>query len=103
MATQCDPSILNVAGKYLNVLRRNGVRFESAWLFGSVAKNQLEVDSDIDIAVVMQDVVEKFFKEVELMKYRRKIDSRIEPHILTTGEVDSPFGQEVMKTGIRIA
>ena len=103
MAAQCDPSILNVAKKYLNVLREHGVRFESAWLFGSAAKNQLEVDSDIDIAVVMHDVVEKFFKEIELMKYRRKIDSRIEPHILTAGEVDSPFGREVIKSGIRIA
>jgi predicted nucleotidyltransferase len=103
VAAQCDPIVLNVAKRYLNVLRAHGVRFESAWLFGSVVKNRFESDSDIDIAVVMQDVVEKFFKEVELMKYRREVDLRIEPHILTAGEVDSPFGREVMKSSIRIA
>ncbi len=103
MVAECDPIVLNVAKKYLTILRRHGVVFESAWLFGSFAENRFHSDSDIDIVVVMRDIVEKFFKEVELMKYRREVDWRIEPHILTGSEVDSPFGREVMKSGIRIA
>ena len=103
MVAECDTIVLNVAKTYLSVLRRHGVVFESAWLFGSFAENRFHPDSDIDIALVMRDIVDKFFKEVELMKYRREVDWRIEPHVLTAGEVDSPFGREVMKSGIRIA
>ena len=91
-----------IARKYIDVLRKNGVQFESAWLFGSLTKSRPSPDSDIDIAVIMPDVVDRFFKEVELVKYRRKIDTRIEPHILTVDESDWPFGREVMRTGIKI-
>ena len=66
--------ILDIAKEYLAVLRENNVQFESAWLFGSFATKHFDQDSDIDIALVMPDVADKFFKDVELMKYRRKID-----------------------------
>jgi len=103
MASSVDPTILDIAKRYLNALRENNVQFESAWLFGSWAKGQSTTDSDIDIAIVMKDVAVKFFKEVELTKYRRKIDSRIEPHILTLDEMDSSFSLEIMKTGLKVA
>ena len=95
--------ILKIAKEYLEFLRENNVQFESAWLFGSFVTKHFDQDSDIDIALVMPDVADKFFKEVELMKYRRKIDLRIEPHILPTGELDLPFGREIINTGIKIA
>lgn len=97
-----DQSVLNIAKEYLRVLGEHDIHFESAWLFGSSVGNQLTEDSDTDIALVMKDVAGKFFKEVELMKYRRMIDYRIEPHILTADEFDSPFGLVLMRTGVRI-
>lgn len=103
MAATVDQSVLTIAEEYIQVLRKNDVHFESAWLFGSAAGEKFTDDSDIDIALVMRDVASRFFKELELMKYRRKIDSRIEPHILPAAELDSPFGFEVMRTGIKIA
>jgi predicted nucleotidyltransferase len=103
MASEIDPTIIDIARRYANVLRENNVPFESVWLFGSAVKNQNAPDSDIDIAIVMKDVAVKFFKEVELMKYRRKIDSRIEPHILTLDEMDSSFSLEIMRTGLKVA
>jgi len=103
MATVLDQTVLDTAREYLKTLRQNGVQFESAWLFGSFARGHGDENSDIDIALVMKDVPARFFKEVELVKYRRKIDSRIEPHILASDELDSPFGAEIVRTGIKLA
>jgi len=102
VATVIDQTIIDTAREYLRILRENNVQFESAWLFGSCARNQFDEDSDIDIALVMRDVAVKFFKEVELMKYRRRVDSRIEPHVIPADELDSPFAQEIMLKGMRI-
>ena len=66
-------------------------------------QNRSLEDSDIDIALVMRNVAVKFFKEVELMKYRRPIDSRAEPHVIPIEELNLPFYQEIEKTGVRLA
>jgi predicted nucleotidyltransferase len=103
MASTVDPSVIDIARAYIKVLRENNIQFESAWLFGSAVRNQATDDSDIDIALVMRNVEAKILKEAELMKFRRRIDSRIEPHILITDDLDSPFSVGVMETGIKIA
>ena len=101
MAETLDQNILKTIHAYLNVLRSHQMQFESAWLFGSFAENQAFEDSDIDIAMVMPEVENKFFKELELTKYRRGIDTRIEPHIINAYDLDTPFYEEVTK-GIKI-
>lgn len=103
MVARVDPNILNIAKEYINVLREHSVRFESAWLFGSFISGACTDDSDIDIALVMKDVANKFFKEVELVKYRRKIDFRIEPHILGGAPLDVAFHRKLTNTAIKIA
>jgi len=50
------------------------------YLFGSFAKGNTHSDSDIDIAVVLPDYDNFLEMQLALMKIRRKIDSRIEPH-----------------------
>lgn len=50
------------------------------FLFGSFAKGTSHTDSDIDIAVVLNDYDNYLEMQWTLMKIRRKIDSRIEPH-----------------------
>ena len=103
MAETLDRNILKTINAYLNVLRSHQMQFESAWLFGSFAENKAFEDSDIDIALVMPDVKKKFYTEVELTRYRRQIDSRIEPHIINAVDLDSPFYREVISRGIKIA
>ena len=49
-------------------------------LFGSYVKETNHNDSDIDIAVILKDFDNFFNIQFELMRLRRKIDSRIEPH-----------------------
>ncbi|MBE7560662.1 hypothetical protein HS125_17680 [bacterium] len=45
----------------------------------------------------------RFLHEVELVKYRRGIDTRIEPHIYTAEELDSPYGPDIKQRGVRLA
>ena len=101
MAQELDQEILRKVKAYLSILEQHGLHYESAWLFGSFAQNRAVEDSDIDIAVVMPDVQDKFFKELELTKYRREVDTRIEPHIINAYDLDTPFYKEVTK-GIEI-
>jgi len=97
-----DPIALKSARLYLKALRQDDVRFDSAWLFGSFVNGRFTEDSDIDIALVMKDVRDKFMQEVELTKYRRQIDLRIEPHIIASSELDTLFSQEILRTGIQL-
>jgi predicted nucleotidyltransferase len=79
------------------------VSFESVWLFGSGAVGRETPDSDIDVGVIMREAPKRFEIELELMKTRRSVDLRIEPHVLTVEEWESPFyGQAIRKTGIRV-
>ena len=80
---------------------------EAIILFGSYAKGTNHEDSDIDIAIVMDDFKNDIFdEELNLMKYRRGIDYRIEPHIIRIEDykkVSTPFIKEVIDTGIKVA
>ena len=80
---------------------------EAVILFGSYAKGTEHEDSDIDIAIVIDEFKENIIaEEVEFMKYRRGIDYRIEPHIIRVKdykERSTPFIEEVIKTGIKVA
>ena len=68
-------------------------------------RGKYDNDSDIDIAVVTNsfsgDIVEDTFT---LMKLRRQVDTRIEPHPFLPSEFTekNPMAREIMQTGIRI-
>jgi uncharacterized protein len=70
-------------------------------LFGSYAKGNFNDDSDIDIAVVFKDYGSLIDMQLELMRLRRKIDSRIEPHPFRESEfeISNPIVDEILKYG----
>lgn len=102
MAVESNQSPLEVAKKYVELLHSKKIAFEAVLLFGSAVNGGFNEDSDIDIAVVMQDVPNRFFMELDLARYRHEIDLRIEPHILTVEEAESPFWFDLSKS-IRLA
>ncbi len=51
-----------------------------AILFGSFAKGTNHEDSDIEIAIVVNNAFDIIYAQIDLMKLRRKIDLRIEPN-----------------------
>ncbi|MGB9720036.1 MAG: nucleotidyltransferase domain-containing protein [bacterium] len=98
--------ILKIVKSYLNILQENRIRIIRAYLFGSYAKNKFTKDSDIDLAIVSQDFKGDVIEDnLRLMRLRRSIDLRIEPHAFTPKEfsIHNPFVREILKTAKRIA
>jgi predicted nucleotidyltransferase len=80
-------------------------KLHSVYVYGSYAKGDNDEDSDIDIAIIAEDFTGDLVDDTyNLMRLRRSFDNRIEPHPFSVDEfnVDNPFANEVMKTGIRI-
>lgn len=70
-------------------------------LFGSYARNTAREESDIDVAVVVEQFPQDVLSaEAELFRLRRQIDSRIEPILFEIGQQDpSGFFQEILQSG----
>lgn len=101
-----ERGIGEIIAKYINEIYKH-YEIEAIILFGSYAKGTNTEDSDIDIAVIFKnfngDILDE---ELNLMRLRRKIDTRIEPHIIKLEdykEVSNPFVKEVINTGIKVA
>jgi predicted nucleotidyltransferase len=94
---------LSIAQKYAVVLKEN-YSYIRIILFGSYAKGNYNDDSDIDIAVVFKDYSNLIDRQLELMRLRRKIDSRIEPHPFRESEFElsNPIVNEIIKYGQEI-
>lgn len=92
-----------IAEKYIESIRSK-YTISQAFLFGSYAKGTFHDDSDIDIAVVVENVDDIIDAQIDMMKLRRKIDLRIEPHPIMKNDFDinDPLSFEVLKYGIAI-
>ncbi|MBU2542895.1 nucleotidyltransferase domain-containing protein [Patescibacteria group bacterium] len=95
---------IKIVKKYAKELKKNNFSFSQIFLFGSYAKGSYKKDSDIDVAVV-SDQVKKFNNIFLLRRMRRQIDTRIEPHAFTIADfknLSDPLVYEIKKTGIKI-
>lgn len=91
---------LNIAKDYAGLIKGK-FNPKQIILFGSFAKGNFHEDSDIDIAVVFYDYDDSVDMQLELMRLRRKIDSRIEPHPFKEKDfnVSDPIVNEILKYG----
>jgi len=99
-----DIEIENTIKKYIEEISKH-YKIDNIILFGSYANGTNKENSDIDIAVVSGDIINKFDDMAVLMKLRRKIDLRIEPHPIKTEEFnknETLFIDEIKKTGIEL-
>ena len=98
--------IMEIVQKYVKKICEN-YKVYAIILFGSYAKGTELEDSDIDIAIITDDIKNDIFdEELNLMKLRRNIDTRIEPHLIRIEDyknAETPFIQEVIDTGIKVA
>ncbi len=94
---------LSIAKKYADAVKAN-YNYSRMILFGSYAKGNYNDDSDIDIAVIFKDYSSITDMQLELMRLRRKIDSRIEPHPFRESEFDlsNPIVNEIIRFGQEI-
>ncbi len=97
--------VYRIINFYLTNLRKNRVYPRKVYIFGSFVKNKFTENSDIDLAIVSNrfkgDIIED---NLMLMRLRREIDLRIEPHAFTIKEfnINNPIVGEIIKTGKRI-
>ena len=90
--------VIKVVEKFAEAVK-NKYDYKNLILFGSFAKGTGTENSDIDIAVVFSDYSDSINMQLELMRLRRNIDSRIEPHPFK--EIDfnytNPIVNEILK------
>lgn len=100
-----DSRIMESIKKYIEKISQY-YRIEAIILFGSYAKGTENEDSDIDIAIISSDFSDIIEDGAKLIGLTWKIDTRIEPHPITTEDyqkVSNPFVREVVNTGIKVA
>jgi predicted nucleotidyltransferase len=66
---------------YVDFIIKEKPQIKMVYLFGSCAKKEQHSASDVDLAVIFENVADTFETQVELMKMRRNFDTRIEPHV----------------------
>ena len=98
-----DKAIIETANHYISQIPQE-LKVKKAFLFGSYAKGYEREDSDIDIAVVLENMTDFFAVQMLLFRLRRKIDLRIEPHPIAEDDFNevNPFAYEIQKTGIEL-
>ena len=98
----------NIIGKvkdYGALLRKSNfpMTIEKIYLFGSYARGNPNIDSDIDVALIVKKWEGDYFEVMPMLwKIRRDVDVRIEPHVIIPQEDYAGFLNEIQKTGILI-
>ncbi|HOT77413.1 MAG TPA: nucleotidyltransferase domain-containing protein [Candidatus Wallbacteria bacterium] len=97
--------ILKIVEKYAELLKEN-MDVKGVYLFGSFVRGGFDEDSDIDVAVVSDEFNSDLVDDtLKLMRLRRKVDNRIEPHpfLLKDFNENNPFVKELMSNNIKVA
>lgn len=103
MAQVIDTDIISNISKFIDRLNKEAFRIDAIYLYGSYAKGEPHKWSDIDIAIVSQDVPEDNFDEtVRLSVIASQIDSRIELVLFRPDDFidEDPLVWEIKKDGI---
>jgi len=83
--------VLKIIKEFVAVLRENGISVRDIYLFGSYATGRFTEESDIDLAVFLdQEEIDSFQEDLKLMRLRRKVDLRIEPHSFARTDLVTP-------------
>ncbi len=94
---------IRIATKYADQIK---MQYKNAdvFLFGSYIKGNYHEESDIDIAIVLNDFDNILNIQLELMRLRRSIDSRIEPHPIRYSDFNrsNPLANEILTYGLFI-
>lgn len=95
--------------KYAELLKEKSIAFKNIYLFGSQATGKAHENSDIDIAVIMNNLPKgknNMERKIDLRKLTRNVDTRIEPVLLEERDLNkkepSIMGYEVLKHGILV-
>lgn len=94
--------VLKLARKYAAIVREE-LGAESVILYGSQAKGHSHENSDIDIAVIVDEIPGDYLDATALLwRLSRQVDAAIEPVLLTPADSNSGFLRAVRETGIAV-
>ena len=96
---------IKIAKDFVSHLSTSGYVIKNSYLFGSFAKGTNRIDSDIDVAIILNDFSNSHDEMVKMMKLRRNISFLIEPHPIREKDfVDTnPLFNEIKTYGIKIS
>jgi predicted nucleotidyltransferase len=97
--------IILIARKYLELVKASDfpMQIEKAYLFGSFAKGNPHKDSDIDIALVVNQWKGDYFDVVPpIWRLCENVDFRIEPHIIVPEDDYADFLPEIQRSGVEL-
>ena len=97
--------IINKVNNYQDLVKNSDfpMKIEEVYLFGSFAKGTENKDSDIDVALIVNQFKGDYFKVIpQIWLLRENIDFRIEPHVIARDTDYSGFLDEIHRTGIKI-
>ena len=101
-----DKAINKTVKKYIDSVAKQQPGLISAYIFGSYAKNSQRLDSDIDVALVIDNLADndRFDTQVRLMLIASEVDNRIEPHPISKQDLfsNNSFAIEIRRTGIEL-
>jgi predicted nucleotidyltransferase len=98
-------SAIEIGRKYLVLLLQRNYPVKRMFLYGSYARGNQNIDSDIDLAIILNDLQDPFQMQVNLLKLTWDFDTRIEPHPFDEHDFTSltPVTKEILRTGIEIS
>jgi uncharacterized protein len=97
--------INDTISQYIQALRDHRVPVWRIYLFGSYASGTVQAESDIDLAVFLdQDEIDGFNEDIQLMRLTRNVDLSIEVHCFSRKEFENPdpFVREIITNGKRV-
>ena len=100
---QLDKEQAIINAKIYAKLINQHIKTEKIILFGSYAKGNFNSNSDIDIAVIVNEITDDFLNISTLLnKLTRNIDYRIEPVILEKDDDRSGFLTTILSQGLTL-
>jgi predicted nucleotidyltransferase len=97
-------SALEIGRKYLLLLLQRNYPVKRMFLYGSYARGNHHPDSDIDLAIILNEMHDPFQTQVDLLQLTWNFDTRVEPHPFEVSDFSSlnPVTKEILRTGIEI-
>ncbi len=98
-------SAIEIGKDFFRLLLQNDYAVKKMFLYGSFARGNYHPDSDIDLAIIMNELPDPFQTQVNLIKLTWNFDTRVEPHPFDETDLisDNPVMREILRTGIEIA
>jgi len=100
-----DAKILKQIKEYIAILSKH-YKINAVYLFGSHAKGKTHKWSDVDLAIVSDDIKDRISDMARMFVLAKNIEVNIEPHPYNTKLFKANeyvLVDEILRTGIRVA